>query len=213
MSLFYRSTIFLFRGYFKLFHHYSIYGADSPYQGKAILAPNHASFLDPPLMGAAWPEEIHYLARASLFHFKLWGTILRLLNAHPVQGTAKDIESFRLICRLLEEGKKVVIFPEGVRSYTGELQTIKSGPAMFSLRMDCPIIPVYICGTYEAWPRQSFLPLFGTPVTCVFGKPIFPDRSPELGKKEKQEFLSKQVQKSLENLRTWLEEGAKGTPP
>lgn len=205
MKWFYRTTTFFLRGFFRLFYRSSIYGVQTPYQGKAILAPNHASFLDPPLIGAAWPEEVHFLARASLFRSRIWRMILTHLNAHPVQGTVQDLESFRLIRQLLEEDKKVVIFPEGERSTTGEMQTIKSGIAMLALRMQCPIIPVYIKGTFEAWPKHSRWPKFGSSIICIFGKPIFPQSSPNMTKKQMQELLTEQVQQQLEELRLWLE--------
>jgi 1-acyl-sn-glycerol-3-phosphate acyltransferase len=209
MKFFYRITTIFLRGFFRLFYRFSIYGAEGPFQGKAILAPNHASFLDPPLIGATWPEEVHFLARASLFRNKLWGSILSYLNAHPVHGTTQDIESFRLICRLLSEGKKVVIFPEGERSATGELQSMKSGIAMLALRMQCPIIPVYLGGTFEAWPKHSRWPKFGSSITCVFGKPILPQVSGEMNKKQMQEMITQKVQTELEMLRVWFEERAR----
>lgn len=201
MKVFYRTTAFFLRCFFRLFYRLSIYGIEVPYQGKAILAPNHASFLDPPLIGVAWPEEVHFLARANLFRYWGWKSLLSHLNAHPVHGTAQDIESFRLICQLLGEGKKVVIFPEGERSATGELQTIKSGIGMLALRMQCPIIPVYISGTFEAWPKHNRWPKFNSSITCVFGSPIFPKFSSEMNKKQMQEALAQEVQKQLEELR------------
>jgi 1-acyl-sn-glycerol-3-phosphate acyltransferase len=200
MKVFYRITSFGLQIFFHLFYRFSIYGIDSPYQGKAIFAPNHTSFLDPPLIGAAWPEEIHFLAKAPLFRNKFWGKILTHLNAHPVHGTVQDIESFRLICQLLKQGKKVVIFPEGERSSTGQLQPIKSGISMLALRMQCPIIPVYIGGTFEAWPKHSFLPKFGSSIICVFGKPIFPHFPEGMNKKQMQEQLTQQVQQELQAL-------------
>lgn len=208
MKLFYRITILFLRGFFRLFYRFSVYGTTSTFPGKAILAPNHASFLDPPIIGAAWPEEIHFLARATLFRHKVWGTLISCLNAHPVHGTAQDIESFRLICQLLSEGKKVVIFPEGERSANGQLQTIKSGIAMLALRMQCPIIPVYIHGTFEAWPKHSRRPKFGSSIACVFGSPILPPSSIGMTKKQMQETMTQQVQKELEELRLWFETNA-----
>ena len=201
MKLFYHLSLLFLRSFFHLFYRFSVYGVKAPFPGKAILAPNHASFLDPPLIGIAWPEEIHFLARASLFRTKIANWFLSYLNAHPVTGTAQDIESFRLICQLLGEGKKVVIFPEGERSATGELQTIKSGVAMLALRMQCPIIPVYISGTFEAWPKHHRWPKFNSSISCVFGKPIFPNFSNEMNKKQMQELLSQQMHKELEELR------------
>lgn len=213
MNFFYRLIKLGLQGYFRLFYRFSIYGINSSYQGKAILAPNHASFLDPPVIAAAWPEEVHFLARSSLFRKRAWGWLISKLNAHPVRGSAQNVESFRMIYQLLNEGKQVVIFPEGERSATGQLQAIKSGVAMLGLRMQCPIIPVYIKGTFEAWPRHSRWPKFGSPIVCVFGQPIFPDASEGKHKKQMQDDISKQLQKKLEELSLWLEEGAIGHPP
>ncbi len=214
MTLLYQTTVTLLRGYFRLFHRYRIYGAPSLDLGKALLTPNHASFLDPPLIGAAWPEEIHFLARASLFTPSFLGWLLPRLNAHPIQGQAQDIKSLRLIYQLLSEDKKVVIFPEGSRSETGLLQAIKPGVAMMALRMQCPIIPVYIHGTFESWPKHQRWPRLGTSISCVFGKPILAGEEGEWGnKKQAQERLSQRLQKSLEELRSWLERGAKGPLP
>lgn len=214
MNLIYKTTIVLFRGYFRLFHRYRVYGTPSTHLGRALLTPNHTSFLDPPLIGAAWPEEIHFLARGSLFDSTLLGWLLPRLNAHPIHGQAQDIKSLRLIYQLLNEDKKVVIFPEGSRSETGQLQPIKPGVAMIALRTRSPIIPVYIHGTFKAWPKQRRWPVFGTSISCVFGKPILPIEGNEQGnKKQAQEKLTQQIEKSLEELRLWFERGAKGPLP
>lgn len=214
MTFLYQTTITLLRGYFHLFHRYRIYGTTSPHVGKALLTPNHASFLDPPLIGAAWPEEVHFLARGSLFNSTLLGWLLPRLNAHPIHGQAQDIKSMRLIYQLLSEDKKVVIFPEGSRSETGQLQAIKPGVAMIALRMQCPIIPVYIHGTFEAWPKHKRRPVFGTSISCVFGKPIINlGEGEESNRKQAQEKLAQRIQKSLEELRLWFEEGANGPLP
>lgn len=223
MNRFYRFTAWLLRCYFPLFYHFSVYGADSPLQGKAILASNHVSYYDPPLIAAAWPEEIHFLARSGLFRNKFWGAFLSKLNAHPVQENSMDIESIRLITRLLKEGNKVLIFPEGERTPTGNMQAIKAGAALLSIRTQSPIIPVYICGAYEIWPRHNLFPKFRQPLTCVFGKPIYPNGVNDSnsdgngngnGKRRKmQEDISKQLQTSLVNLKAWVDNGATGEIP
>lgn len=210
MKWFYRTTSFLLRKFFHLFYRLSIYGVSDPYKGKAILAPNHASFLDPPLIGGLWPEDVHFLARASLFRFTVSKNILMNLNAHPVNGTVQDIDSFRLICRLLSEGEKVVIFPEGERSETGEIQKVKSGIAMLALRMQCPIIPVYISGTFEAWPKHSRWPKFGKCIQCVFGNPIFPESFPEMNKKQIQLKMTEQIELQWDEMRLWLGQQEQG---
>ncbi len=213
MGLLYRLTVTVLRGCFHTFYRYRVYGVHSPYKGCAILAPNHASFLDPPLIGAAWPEEVHFLARASLFDYKVSRWLLPRLNAHPLQEAAQDIQSFRTLCQLLSEGKKVVIFPEGARTSTGDLQPIKPGVAMLALRMQCPIIPVYLHGTFEAWPRHSKWPKLGPSLTCIFGKPIKVSSTKNKNKRQLQEELTRHLQQSLENLRLWFDAGAQGEPP
>jgi 1-acyl-sn-glycerol-3-phosphate acyltransferase len=199
---FVRSGLKLF---FSSFYRFRVFGTDHVYKGGAILAPNHTSYFDPPLISVAWPEEIHYLARATLFHSKPFSWLLRKLHAHPVHGSAQDLHSFKIICKLLEENKQVVIFPEGLRSEDGQLQPIKPGVAMLALRTRCPIIPIYIQGAFEAWPIHQKWPRFGSSITCVIGEPIFPGLYSSLDKKQAQEALSLKLQDSLEKLRLWLE--------
>lgn len=201
MSFFYRTSRWIVKQYLRIFHSLTIKGVDRPHEGRAILAPNHASYLDPPIVGVAWPEELHFLARASLFKNPFQNWLFSKLNAHPVKGNGQDIDSLRLICKLLEEDKQIVIFPEGIRTNTGELQKIKSGIAMLAIRTDSPIIPVYIKGSFEAFPRQKRFPKLHTPLTCLFGKPIDPLQFKEETKKKLQEILTEKVQASLEELR------------
>jgi len=204
MKLFLNATSIFFKCFFRIFYRLSITGTDNPYQGSAIIAPNHSSFLDPPLIGIAWPEETHFIARASLFRNRIWKKIQEALNSHPVSGTAQDVGSFRKICQLLREGNKVVIFPEGARSATGEMLEMKSGVAMLAIRMQCPIIPVYIKGTYEAWPKHKRWPKFRSSIACAFGQPIYPPNASGMNKKEIQNYLIEQIQSQLEELKRSL---------
>src|SRR4051812_30390150 len=107
--------IFLIKIYFRLFYRVRVYGTEHIYQKGAIIAPNHNSFLDPPLIGITWPQKTYYLARASLFNNFFFSKLLRALQAYPVQGSAQDFSSLKMIMQLPKQDKKVVIFPEGVR--------------------------------------------------------------------------------------------------
>lgn len=213
MNIFFWLSIYCFKVIFYLFYHLRIYGIQHPHKGRALIAPNHASFLDPPLIASAWPEETHYLARASLFRSSLSHWIMTHLNAHPVNGSAQDLASFKTICQLLNEERKVVIFPEGTRSEDKELKPIKQGIAMLALRAKAPIIPVYIEGTLDIWPPSRKWPKCFGRTACVFGTPIPIESYLQLDKKTAQESLTLHVQQSIENLRTWFEQGACGDPP
>ncbi len=213
MNIFLCLVTILLRVLFRICYRYKVYGIKKIYQGGAIIAPNHVSFLDPPLVGIAWPEKTYYLARASLFHPLPIKLLLTSLQAHPVHSSSQDIASFKAICHLLSEEKKVVIFPEGERSKDGCLKPLKIGVTALALRTKCPIIPVYIDGTFDAWPRSRRRPKLTGKVVCIFGQPIFMDPYLALGKKNAQEMLTQQVQQSIENLREWFKSGAIGDPP
>ncbi len=213
MKFLYKLTTLLFKGYFHIFYKFRVYGAQGLPPGAAILAANHASFFDPPLIAAVCPEDLHFLARASLFKSKFAQWLLPKLNAHPIEGTVQDRNSLRMICQLLQDGNKVLIFPEGMRSATGDLQPIKSGVAMLAMRAPCPIIPVYLQGTFAVWPRNQRWPSLRSAITCVFGKPIYISDNPDDHKKKRQEQCLQQLQESLNNLRLWAEDGATGEMP
>lgn len=176
------------------------------------MAANHTSFLDPPVISASIDEEACFLAKSTLFNHRFLKILIENLNAYPVTGTASDLKSFKTIFKLLGEGKKVVIFPEGFRSFDDSLGEIKTGVAMLAMRADCPIIPLYLHGTYEAWPRQNRFPrLFGK-IACAFGKPLYPAKH-ALNKKQQQEQLTIELEKSITELKNWVQQGAKGDPP
>lgn len=197
----------------KLFYKHKVYGKEHFPKGAAIIAPNHSSFWDPPFVGISAPEEIHYLARAYLFKIRWLNWIIRKLHSYPVTGTAEDLSSFKLICQLLKEDKKVVIFPEGNRSWDGKLQEFKSGIAMLALRCHAPIIPVYIHGSFDIWNRMKRFPKLYGHSAVVFGKPISYQIYEKLPKKEAQEAMTEAVKEAIIHLQQWYLNGADGNPP
>lgn len=213
MNVFFKLTVFFLQTFFLILYRYRVYGIEQIQPGGAIIAPNHTSYLDPPLISASWPEETHYLARSTLFDSSILNFLLTRLHTHPVHGSAQDIASFKILCQLLNEGKKVVIFPEGKRSEDGQLLPVKTGVAMLALRTQCPIIPTYIHGTYDAWPRHQRWPKPWGKVACVFGKPITMEAYEHLDKKRAQEAVTQDLAKSIHQLKDWYESGAKGPIP
>jgi 1-acyl-sn-glycerol-3-phosphate acyltransferase len=205
MRIFYKVLRSHLKFLFTLFYRHKVYGLEQFPEGGAIIACNHNSFIDPPLVGASCPEEVFYFARASLFEHYLLNKIITNLNAYPLKGNTDDLASFKLIASLLEKKKKVLIFPEGIRSSTGELCKFKNGVAMLALRSECPIIPVYIHGTFNIWSRFRKFPKFKGSTACIFGQPITVDAFKELTKKEAQEKITEQLRDSIQSLRLWYE--------
>ncbi len=198
---------------FKIFYRNKIYGLSHFYPGPALIAANHTSFLDPPIVSISSPQEVHFLARKTLFTNPLFGGLIRSLNSHPVSGQAEDVGVFKTIVDLLKDKKKVIIFPEGKRSFDGTVGEIKPGIALLLARTDAALIPTYIHGAFGIWGRKRILPkLFGR-TAVVFGSPIFYIHAHGKDKKQAQKAVTDQLQKALCNLKEWYESGAKGTPP
>lgn len=198
---------------FRIFYRHKIYGLGHFYPGPALIAANHTSFLDPPIVSVSSPQEVHFLARKTLFKNPLFGLLIRKLNSHPVSGQAEDVAVFKTIVGLLKERKKVIIFPEGKRSFNGQIGEIKPGIALLLARTEAAVIPAYIHGAYEVWSRKRALPkLFGR-TAIVFGSPIFYDNSKGKDRKEAQREVTQNLQSALHALKDWYDSGAKGTPP
>lgn len=198
----------------KCLYRHKVYGEEhtASVQG-ALIASNHSSFLDPPLVGISCSDSIHYLARDTLFHFAPFGWLLKQLNTHPVQRGRGNLGVLKMAIEQIRAGHKVVIFPEGKRSSDGLLQKGQLGIGMLVQRTRCLIIPVYTHGTFEIWNNKRTLPkLFGK-TACVFGSPIEYVESDLMDKKEAQAEIVDQIMERIGVLRDWYLAGAKGSPP
>jgi 1-acyl-sn-glycerol-3-phosphate acyltransferase len=150
---------------------FSVYGRENLIEdGPAIVASNHQSYLDPPLIGCAHRRELHYLARKTLFDHKILGWFLKGVNAVPVDRDRGDIAAIKAIIRLVKEGHRIIIFPEGTRSLNGQLQRARSGLGMVIVKTGAPVVPVRLFGTFEALPKIGGLKL--VPVSMVVGQPL-----------------------------------------
>jgi 1-acyl-sn-glycerol-3-phosphate acyltransferase len=165
-----------------------IYGRENLIeQGPAILASNHASFLDPPLVGVACRKEVFYLARKTLFEKPVLGRLLPRINCIPVDRDRGDVGAVRTLLRLLKEGKRVVVFPEGTRSRDGNLQPARGGLGLIIAKSLAPVVPVRIFGSYAALPRSGGIHF--TRVTLVVGKPLIFTKA-DIGTDERSAYQS-----------------------
>ncbi len=205
MSLFYRISQLSLKGLFKVAYSHKVYIPEGvTYPDGAIIAANHASFLDPPLVAASWPEPIHFLARKTLFDVPLLRPIITGLNAHPLQA-ANDTGALKQALELLQEGKKILLFPEGTRSRDGTMAPFKQGIGMLARKSGACIIPAYIHGSYKAWPKNKKYPtLFGAKTACVFGKPIYISEFGELDAKALQLKITSRLEQEVVQLKDFL---------
>jgi 1-acyl-sn-glycerol-3-phosphate acyltransferase len=142
-----------------------------PRDGPLLLASNHSSVLDPPLIGCVLPRELDYMAKSELFRIPGFGRLIRALNAHPVDRSGSDSAALRLALRLLGDGRAVLVFPEGTRGAEGRLGPAHAGAGMLAALSGAPVLPVYIQGSGRALPRGAVVPR-PVRVTVRFGAPI-----------------------------------------
>jgi len=198
----YKLNVLFFYCLFKILYRAKCYGVENIPEGAAIVAPNHVSFIDPPLVGAFYPREVHVLANQYLFKVPIVGWVIKRLNVHSVSGTAQDASAIKAVSSVLLKGNQVIIFPEGARSRNGELLPLKRGVAMLSSLTNAAVVPAVIIGAYEIFPRGALLPKLWGKCALVFGKPLFWQTYQSLpgGKKEQQKAMTDDLEKALREL-------------
>ncbi len=181
IGLFYRFCRCALHGLLRLFCRMKAVGIDRiPRSGGCIVVANHASYLDPPVLGAAVTHRmVHYMARDSLFRPPIMKWVLDHLGVVPLNRDRGDVGALRRALRILQDGGALGFFPEGTRSLTGRMQPAKAGVGFLVAKAGVPVIPARITGTFEAWPKgRRFRP---HPVRVVYGAPITPEEIAAFG--------------------------------
>ena len=162
---------------YRIFFDFKVFGSErvpSEADGRGvILAPNHASYLDPPILGISLKRQVTYLAKEYLFKNRLVGLVLRGIGAFPIRTRTDDFRTIRELVRILKDGQCVTVFPEGTRSPDGTLRGAEGGVGFLAAKSAAYVVPVYIKGTFEAFPRgvNSFK---CRPVEVHYGRPFVP---------------------------------------
>ena len=156
-----------------------------PRTGPFILASNHQSWFDPPIVGASCPREIFFAAKQELFKPPVLRHIVKFLNSIPIKRSGFDRDALVKLGQTLENGFGIIIFPEGTRFLDGKLHPPKLGVGMLASKYHVPIIPVHVTGSCNL--RNQ---LIGRKLRVQFGKPIEPSEFPiEEGSKRKDRYI------------------------
>jgi 1-acyl-sn-glycerol-3-phosphate acyltransferase len=169
--------------FYKLFFNFKTNGIENvPRESDKrglILAPNHASFIDPPIVAAGLRRRVIFLAKEYLFRKFIVGAWLRTIETLPIKTEVDDFRSIRELIRILKNGKCIMVFPEGTRTPDGELKEPESGIGFLAIKSQAYVLPVYIQGSYEAFPKgKKFFRC--KPVKVHYGKPFVPAMDKEL---------------------------------
>jgi 1-acyl-sn-glycerol-3-phosphate acyltransferase len=164
----------LFGGLVRAVYRLEVVGADRfPATGPAVVAPNHESFLDGIILGAAISRDLRFLAKAELWRFRLLAWALDSLGAIPIERGHSDYLAAARMLQALAAGQAVVIFPQG--AVRGD-RSWKQGAAHAALVTGAPLVPVHLVGTARALSRGKI----GFPqLRVIIGEPIVVTRAPE----------------------------------
>lgn len=153
----------------KFFGRLKVIGAEHiPASGGVMLAPNHTSYMDPPVVGVASPRPVWFMAKSELFSVPVLGWLIPKIHAFPVKRAAVDRQALKIAHELLAEGKVLTVFIEGGTSPDGRLQPPSLGPAMVALRAGVPIVPTAIINADHLLPRHGKWLKFSR-ITVAFG--------------------------------------------
>lgn len=145
-----------------------------PGAGPYLIASNHASHLDPPMVGCQIAKQMRFFARKTLWSNRLMIWWLDQVETIPVERDSGDIGAIKRVLLALKEDRSVVLFPEGTRSPDGRLQKAKAGVGLMACKTGVPVVPCRVFGSFDAFGKGAKIPRFGVPITVVFGTPITP---------------------------------------
>jgi len=181
MPLVIRASNLFGRTFLQCFTRVDVEGLEHvPTSGALILASNHISNADPPLIAnwltPALCRPVHWMAKAEALEWPLAGWFMRQNGAFGIRRGAADTEAFRLAKSVLDDGRVLGTFPEGTRSPTGALQPAKDGVTLLALRTGAPILPIGVAGTDRFWPRDRTLWRIGGRISMRVGEPFVVER-------------------------------------
>ena len=162
----------LFRGIFHTLARVKIIGKENiPYGKPYVIAINHVSIIDPPFVGAFWPEQLEMIGASDVFDKPIQGQVLKLYGVIPVHRGDYDRALFIRVISIIKSGYPLMIAPEGGRSHVTAMQRAKPGIAYIVEKTGAPVLPVALVGTTkDFWHRAKRGKR--TPLEMRIGKPI-----------------------------------------
>ncbi|MEA2031334.1 MAG: lysophospholipid acyltransferase family protein [candidate division Zixibacteria bacterium] len=150
MKILYWTGWALSRALFKTGGGLRIFGQDNiPKTGGFLLASNHISYFDPPLIGSCTSREVYFFGKRELFRNPLFGQILVRVNTLPVKRGVVDRQAIKTSIDIIRKGYGLTFFPEGTRSKTGKLLPPRPGLGLIATQAQCPIVPSVIVGSNQ----------------------------------------------------------------
>jgi 1-acyl-sn-glycerol-3-phosphate acyltransferase len=172
-----------------------------PETGGYIVAANHASLLDPPIVGLHLPRQVNFFARKTLWKPGLAAWWLDGVGTIPVdRDGGTDVTAIKRVLQALKRGHVIIFFPEGTRTADGQLQTPKPGVGLIACKTGVPVVPARVFNSANAFGRDGRLHL-GTPVDVTYGRPLRPaDYDDPLSGKERYQRAANRIMAAIGQL-------------
>jgi 1-acyl-sn-glycerol-3-phosphate acyltransferase len=185
MDLMYGLSHYMIRQFYEVLFRGQAHGLENlPVNGGFMIASNHASHLDPPIVGCLFSKQVCFFARKTLWKPGLASWWLDGVGTIPVdRDGGTDVTAIKRVLNALKNNKVIILFPEGTRSPDGNLHPAKPGVGLLACRTGVPVVPARVFGSFKAFGKDGVLRL-GTPVSVVYGKPLSPSEydDPSAGK-------------------------------
>jgi 1-acyl-sn-glycerol-3-phosphate acyltransferase len=160
-----------------------------PEEGGVVVISNHQSHFDPPLIAAGLPRRLNFLARKSLFRFKPFAKLIHLLDAIPLDKEGIGFEGIKESLKRLRAGEMILVFPEGERTWDGEIAPFLQGSLVLAQRSKATILPTALNGCYNAWARTKKIPRLWGKIRVIYGKPIPYNEFKDMNEEELRKLL------------------------
>lgn len=142
----------------KLVYKIEVNGIENiPTEGSLITCSNHINLLDPPVVAVVLPRNVSFMAKKELFKNKLLGYILNKLGTFPVDREGNDLTAIKKSLKILNKGQVLGIFPEGTRVNEMNLENVKAGVGMLSIKSKSPVVPIFIESTYKPFSKVKVI--------------------------------------------------------
>lgn len=144
-----------------------------PAEGPCVYVSNHFSFADIWVLFAALPDSLRFISKKELFRIPILGLAMRKARHISIdrKNRVKAFEAYEEAAQAIRDGVSAVVFAEGTRSRDGKLQAFKKGPFVLAIAAQVPLLPVWVEGTFEAFPPGALV-FRRRPIEVRIGPPI-----------------------------------------
>jgi len=173
-------------------------GQKVPQEGAIVLASNHASYLDPVAVGiAAYPRRVNWVGKKELFSIPVLGWFLRSVGVFPVNRLGVSKEVLKKSIDILNQGKALIIFPQGTRVKDGVAENQYNGASYLATKTGAKVVPVAVIGSDKVIPEGKKLPRFPK-ITVKVGHEITVQKSAD---KQQLSVLTDKIMKEINILK------------